>query len=274
MSDEVQAPEAQVDPLDSVEIPEQTEGQAEPFMRFEAQDGEELSFASQEDAIKHFREGTLRHSDYTRKTQEAAEIRKRAEARERELETQMTGFMSTKAKYDKMDEFIRNRPDVARYITDQMRTPSPTAQADTMRGYADSQTQQVRAELKKLQDEIARDKQAKSYEEQKSKIFSNMGKKYQDFSQDEVMKVMKEIEEYNSLPSEVALENLAEMIYYANKGRGVPQQEKNQFIAEKLQKATVPMGGGIKPNVAKGNIGGDMDEVAHNLKKELGLVPS
>jgi len=275
MPEEVQAPEPPVgSPIDSVVIPDQVAGQAEPqsFMSIPMDNGEDLNFANQDEAIKYVKEGTLRHSDYTRKTQEAAGIRKQAEARAAEIESQMTSFMTVKDRYDKIDAFMKSRPDVKQYITSQMRNPSPGAQNDSLREYADTQTNEIKSELEKFRDEVNAERQARDYETQKEKAFSTMEAKYPDFKRDTILKAMEDIEGYQSLPTDMALSNLAELIYYANKGRGLPAQEKEQKIVEKLSRATKPMNAGVTPTeVSVGEVGGDFDEIAAQLKTGLGI---
>lgn len=259
--------------IEEVEVPldQPIEGQAEqslePFLEVDL-DGEKLTFSDKDQALKHLREGTLRHSDYTRKTQEVAEQRKQVEAKEKEIESQLSHFLQMKGQYDKIDNFMKQRPDVRDYILSQMRNPDPRRQMDSVKEYADEKTKTLEEEIKSLREKYEADEQAKTYERQREEVFSELSSKYEDFDKKGITNMLAEIESYQSLPPKEAMRNFAEILYYARKGKESPvQREERQARA-----VSRPMQSSVKPIEAKGSLSGDMDEIAFKLKKDAGLA--
>lgn len=253
--------------IDDVQVdqPEETAEQA-PFLEVDLGD-EKLSFNSQDEIAKHVREGTLRQSDYTKKTQEVAEQRKAMEEKERQLEQQLSAFLEQKGQYDKIDGFFKKRPDVRDYILQNMRQPDPHKQADYLKKYAEEQTTSVKKELDELKQQIEAEKRAKQYEQQRKEVFGELSGQFEDFNEEAISKQLEEIQGYQSLPEKEALRNFAQVLYYASKGRTSPIEQE-----EKQARRVAPMKPGVKPVEAKSSYSGDMDEIAFKLKKEAGLA--
>jgi hypothetical protein len=75
------------------------------FLEYAWEDGTKESFQTKEDALRYFREGTLRHRDYTKKTQEVAKQREAQTKREKELEQTAQEILARKAKIDPLDAY-------------------------------------------------------------------------------------------------------------------------------------------------------------------------
>jgi hypothetical protein len=270
------SPEGQAAPVEGQSISDPTpetapQGQVESFLSFSA-NGQDFDFKTRDEAQKHYVDGTLRHSDYTKKTQALAEERKAFQQREKDLESQMSTFMQTKAEYDKYSQFLQSRPDVLARIKSEMQ--SPRLNMDNVDARVSEQTKAIQEEMKALKEKMEAEEQARASEANRQSAYKNLGGKYEDFDQEAINQMIAEIEGFSSLPPEQAMQNFAEILYYAQKGRSTPEQ-----IAERMQRAqaakatkTVPMG----PNTKQGLTAGasqatDFDEIAAIAKKEMGV---
>lgn len=270
MSDEIKAPEATGLPTTPANL---GQGSTPPAMQdkadhfFEHQfdgDKEPTRWKTKEELAKYLREGTLRHRDYTKKTQSHSEERKAFEKQKSDYDSQMRDFMGLKTRYDQIDQFLRQRPDVQERIVREMRGTSPPAKTDETESKVMKEVQAIKAELER------RDRE-KQNEEYRSKVFEKMGSKYQDFNKDEIMELMQEVEGFQSLPPENAMESFAELLYHAKKGRQNPAQIEERIVnnLQKKAQSTTPMPGGLNGRGAKGNFEGSIDDVAAQLKRSM-----
>jgi hypothetical protein len=183
---------------------------------WKSDDGEEHVFKSRDELNRFIRDGTLRHKDYTKKTQEAAELRKQAETRQKELENQAAEIRRIEGQWKPVDEWLKSRPDVARYIQQNMRNPSPDTMVEQNRGYVDEQT----AALKKELEELKSWKDQQSQEVAFEKNLNSLKEQYPDLDEDSIRSIYKEMDEAPESDSE---RKLLEMFYWVAKGRN-PQQ--------------------------------------------------
>ena len=270
MSDQLNAPE-----LPQVETTQADLGQggASPVMDkaqehfFEHQfdgDKEPTRWKSKEELAKYLREGTLRHRDYTKKTQSHSEERKAFEKQRMSYDEQMKDFMGLRTRYDGIDQFLRQRPDVYQRIVQEMRGTRPPQQTNESES-------KVMKELEALKQQIEQKERERTNEQYRNQVFEKMGSKYQDFNKDEIMELMSEVEGFQSLPPENAMESFAELLYHARKGRQNPAQIEDRIVNNLQRKAqsTTPMPGGLNGKGQKGDYEGSIDQVAAKLKRSL-----
>jgi len=247
------------------------QGQVESFMSFSA-NGQDHDFKTRDEAEKYYTDSTLRHDDYTKKTQVLADKTRAHEQREKDLESQLSSFMTMKSEYDKYSQFLQQRPDVLARIKSEMK--DPRLNMDHVEQRVIEQNKGIQEEFKALKDKMEADEQARSSEANRQSAYKNLGGKYQDFDQESINQMIAEIESFSSLPPEQAMQNFAEILYHAQKGRSTPEQ-----IAERMQRAetknhskTVPMGPNTKQGVTAGaSQATDFDEIAAIAKKEMGV---
>lgn len=236
-------------------------------------DDEPTVFKTQDELNKFIREGALRHSDYTRKTQDLSEQRKSVEERNKQLEQQMTAFMDMKSKYDRIGEFLEKRPDIVRRIESEMRSPNPRDLQQDLRGYTDNRTNEVKSEFERLKKDIEEERKSREIEKMRNNVFETLQENFEDFDRESVEKMLQEIEEYQSLPGDQAFRNFAELLHHAKRGResSSKAEEKAFNSFQRKQSAKKPMPGGAKPQAVPGEFEGDFDAIAAAAKKAEGL---
>lgn len=278
MADEVKAPD--VAPVSQIETTPAQYGQGEtpPVTEqdkadyfFEQQfdgDKEPTRFRSKDELAKYLREGTLRHRDYTKKTQSHAEERKAFEKQRTDFEQQMQAFMGTKTTYDQFDQFLRSRPDVKERIVREMKGTSPPS--DTLKKQIMEEIQKDISQKYVPREDLERMERERMNEEYRNQVFESLGKRYQDFNKEDIMAAMEEVEGFQSLPPLQAMENFAELLYNARKGRQNPAKIEERIMNNLQKKAqtTTPMPGGLNGKGQKGGYTGSFDDIAAKLKAE------
>jgi len=227
-------------------------------------DREPTRWKSKDELAKYLKEGTLRHREYTKKHMEFSEQQKSFEKQRADHETQLKDFMTLRTRYDGFDQFFKQRPDVLKRIVNEMRGQGQGSQEDVR-----SEMTRMITDLKKEMEDKEAQRQAEYQNEQyRKEIFESMGKKYDDFDQEEILSLMQEVEGFQSLPPKAAMEAFADLLYHSSKGRLTPAQIE-EGMAKRLQKkqsAVAPMpGGGAAPR-GNGKISGSHNEIAAALK--------
>ena len=92
-----------------------------PHFEYEWEDGTKDSYANEEDFRKAWREGRLRHKDYTKKTQELAKQREAFGKQQRDLETLAGEAKKLHGQWEPVDKWLNQKPDVRDYILKNMR---------------------------------------------------------------------------------------------------------------------------------------------------------
>lgn len=196
----------------------------EPFYTYKGASGEE-SYASREDLDKAMRENFLRQSDYTRKTQEVAKLRKQHEEERKRFEEEQKAFQQSRSRYDEWDRLLKSRPDVYRQLEQLAGAPpDPSVAYERSTQYADEKTRELAERIEAME---------KQYEEEKSRremdeIFGKLGKEYEDFDQTAVLEMLETLKDGQTEP-------LIRALYLANKGRANPLDTEKKVV-EKLQK--------------------------------------
>jgi len=238
-----------------------------PYFEYEWEDGKKDSFASVEDLKRSYREGVLRHRDYTKKTQELAEQRKTHETERKALEATAVQVRAMESQWRPVDEFLKNRQDVYQYIQSQMRQPGPDIMARQTQNLVENKTKGIEDKLKAFEEW----KEEQDLERQKRSLFDQFKKTYDDFDEDAISE---ELRKANETPEEDSLRSLVEMIYFARKGRETPIEIEKR-IAEtssgKSQKRP-PVPPGKAPKEGPTTVPRTFTEAAELYKKKHGAA--
>ncbi|MFA5262021.1 MAG: hypothetical protein WC450_12430, partial [Candidatus Omnitrophota bacterium] len=230
MSDQIPAPEVPV--TDTTKGPGETapvQDTAEQYF-YETQfdgDKEPTRFKSKDELDRFVKTGTMRHQDYFKKYDAFKKEREDFTKQQTEFNTRKQTDEQLMMKYHQMDNFLKQRPDVYQRILKEMNGTS-APQANELESKVMKEVEAIKEELDR------RDKEAKN-EQYRNQVFEKMGTKYQDFNKDEIMELMQEVEGFQSLPPEAAMESFAELLYHARKGRQTPAQIE-QRLTTNLQK--------------------------------------
>jgi hypothetical protein len=182
------------------------------FFSYKHDDGEELKFKSPDDLKKYIREGTLRHKDYTKKTQEAAELRKQIDSQREKIETQAQMAARMENKWKPVDDWLLKRPDVVEYIRKNMGQESPQAILEQSRSAFDENLSPIKSELEQLKAwKEEQESQAKF-----SKTMSAIKEQYPDLDEDAVKEMYRALDE---APEGDEIRSLLEVLHFASKGK-------------------------------------------------------
>jgi hypothetical protein len=225
-----------------------------PFFEYEWEEGNSAGkppgkevFKNKEELAKRFREGTLFHAGFYKKSEELAKHRKELDAERKQMEATAAQIRHMEAQHKPVDSFLKSRPDVYNYILSQMRSPSQDTVAKQAEGLVTEKTKAIEEKLKKFEDW----QQEQDLERQRQSIFGQFKKEHEDFDEDAIKQ---ELQRANEVPEEDSLRSLVEMIYYARKGRETPAQIEQRIVesgAVKAQKKPpVPPGRAVKEGSA------------------------
>lgn len=255
MSDAMGGPVESIPDEGKVDVGQAAEGQVdttpdEPF--FSVKDGEkEVVFKTKDELQKAWRDSYMRRSDYTRKTQEAAALRKQLEQRQKEIEEKAKEF-------EKYDKFVQTRPDLYRRLQQELsRPPGGDVAYERSTKYVDEKTAELERKLKEFEDW----KEAQEREREKQEVVSKLREQYEDFDPESIEAYMADIQEGG-------LSSVYEAFYHALKGKENPIKTE-QRIAEsfkKKQKAAVPGGGKAPPQSSAAR---SLDEARNLAYSEL-----
>ena len=224
------------DHQDGLEGQDLSQEQAEPFFRFNDPNGNEIAFKSQEELASELQRSYLQQSDYTRKTQDVAEQRKRIEAQEAELKDVMKRLESKQSEFEKYDRFVSERPDLYQYLQQQMNRPAdPNVAYDRAVKYADEKTGEVGSKL----EELMQWKQERELDDERRNALAQLKQRYGDFDENEINSRLQAM-------ADGGLQAVLETALMAQRGSvGPVEMEKRaaDSVKEK-QRARVVSGGG------------------------------
>lgn len=203
--------------------------QAEPFFRYKHDDGEEMIFNNQDELSKTFREGLLRHRDYTKKTQELAEQRKAFESEQQQKQAEWAQFLEMKQKYDKYDQFLRQNPQIAQELQRRMSGAQGQGRVPPELQQQIEELKQWKEEREKRDQEMQNREQRRAAQEKAHELLSG---RYPDYDRKAVEEMIAQLEQTPPGDEELAY---LELLHLAAKGRRTPAELEEQ-MAERLQK--------------------------------------
>lgn len=252
-------------PVDSGQgAPAPVTGQAasqasEPFYSYKGVKGDEV-YSTREELDKAMRENFMRQSDYTRKTQEAANFKKQLEEQRKKFEEEQKTFVQSRQKYDQWDQLLRTRPDVYQQLERLAGSPpDPSAVFDRSKQYADEKTNELMQRLEAIEKEREEERTQRELDE----IFAKKQSEYEDFDKDGVMEMLELLKDGNTEP-------LVDVLHWARKGRLSPMETEKKVV-EKLQKKA---DAGLVPGKSAAPKGkpqfSSIDEAAQAAQRALG----
>lgn len=200
------------------------------FYSYESDDGNKTDFKDTKELNEYIRSGTLRHGDYTRKTQEVASQRKALEADRAKYDAEFTTFLQQRQEQQKVEEMLKTLP--------------PEVYERLKQGIKSQLRQQ---ELKDprvdqlLKENEAKQKQAEE-DSMRTAAIDSLSRSYPDFNKDSVMEAIKQLEEI--APGD-HMRAFMELLHFAGKGRTSPAQIEQATVEalKKKQAVTTPMSG-------------------------------
>ncbi len=258
MSDPIVAPAAPSGQSQAPVQPSPGTAVTTPFFEYEWEEGNKAGkngkevFKTKEELSKAYREGVLRHADYTQKTQGLAKEKEAVQKRDKELAAMAEELVRRKGEIDPLSQFLDSRPDIKDYIVKNMRQPSQSANAEVIKKMIEEQT-------KPLQEKLSEAEKFRKDQEQavkREQIFSHLGTQYKDFNREAIEKRLKELDE---VPEGEEDRSFLEMLYWAEKGRNptaspveIEKKITDSLAVKKLKQSPVPQARSV--NVGPDNL--------------------
>lgn len=234
-----------------VEAPSEGQGEeVSPFFEYEHDDGEVMRFQSPDELKSHFRDGLLRHSDYTRKTQELAEQRKQFEEERKRHEAERTASLTAYSTWSKIDERYKKDPVFRQALQNAMRQGRGGNQ--NLEAMLQQRISPMQKELEQFKKQRQEEERRRKEAEEEEKAFSLLEKSYEDFDRESIRK---EVQRLQQLPPGDSTRALYELLYHSMKGRVTPAQMEKQIAERQRRNSSVkpPMSSSnAKPKTQKG----------------------
>jgi len=208
-----------------------------PFFTWEDEAGKKHEFHTPEDLKKAYGKGWLLQSDYTRKTQSLAKEREQMQAMQKRIQE----LDQRHASYDK---FLKENPHIFRMLKE---AKEKGTTGDVAVEKSQALIQEMKEELQKQIDEVKEWKAQKEFTAHRDTIYDGLKQRFPDFSRERIQTVMNDID-----PTDIG--SLAELLYYADKGRSLSSADQRARMAEsqsRKQQARVMPGGGAATVVQK-----------------------
>ena len=210
----------------------------EPFYSYESDDGEKTAFKDTKELSEYIRSSTLRHSDYTRKTQEVAKQRELNETNQAKYDAEYTTFLTQKQEHDKLEEQLKALPAEVYSRLKQGISNQPRHQA------RDPEVEKMLKDYETDKKDRQEEKRLSEENTMRDKAFEVLAKKYNDFDKESIMKKVQELEQ--TAPGD-SMRQFMELMYFAGKGQTSPA-ELERTLAEGLKRKSeisTPMGGTV-----------------------------
>lgn len=191
---------------------------------------EPTTFKSKEDLDKFLRDSSMRHSDYTRKTQELSRQRKEFEEKSVGLDKTLGSY----ARYNEIDAWLKTEKGqkAMQMIEKEMTQPSNQAQVEEFRSYADQRYSELEERLKSYEQAQAQREQ----EAMRDSILEKMGSKYDDLDKSVILDRIKSLSES---PDDASMEDFMDLVYWAEKGRASTAQLEQRMTENQKKKQSI-----------------------------------
>lgn len=208
--------------------PQQTETQNEsPFFSYEDENGK-AEFRTPEELRTAWRQGTLRHSDYTKKTTALAEERKKFDQEREQFSQQYQELLGHKKRYDTIDNFLKKNKNIADQLYREAARYGVRLPVD-QREDKPSEDKGLPPEMK----ELLEWKKQTDEREQRERIYSVLEQSLPGFEREQVMR---EFQALNEAPEEDIPLAMAELVHFAVLGKrvsaqgGLPRQQQKTVV--------------------------------------------
>jgi hypothetical protein len=218
-------------------------------------------YATKEELDRAMQDSFMMRGDYTRKTQQLAEDRKRIEQIERDLKIREENAKRLESEYKQYNDFIKTRPDVYRALSQQLQQGvNPSDFKEQMKEEWQKEYGMDINEFK----EFVRDYKAN---QAKEAAFKSLSEKYGDkFNSDEVTKAVDELYDGD-------MSTLYELAHHAVLGRSATQDVLTTDQPSGATRAdTMPSGGGVATVPTPETEPHTTDEALQMANAELGIT--
>ena len=230
-SDVVSAPEGQ-----AASAP--VTGQAtQVFHEYEWEPGKKEVWRTKDELNQWLRQSGMRHSDYTRKTQQVAEARKLADDQRRSYESKERTFNESYSKIMTMDKFLKENPQVAERIAADMKGTRGNSDLERLLGERMKPIEEKLSEYEKEKERMADEKA-------RNEAYESVAKRYPDFNRANIDDALRRLEE---VPEQLRQEYAIELLHLAEKGRLTPGaiERKQAMVSNKPRSSTPTSAVGI-----------------------------
>lgn len=241
--------------------PEETGQAEEPLLEYHFEGDDEPTRFQSADELKSFiRDGTLRHSDYTKKTQSVADERKKLESERDRFNNEYNEFLQSRGQIQKYNEFLNKNPQLKQQLSRMVAQPQ---------GGQDPRVDELKEQFESLQKERDSEKKRQESDQAREKAFEALGKRFPDFNRKEVEALLGE---FQQMPPGGEAEKMAELLHYANRGKKTPAQIEQEVASreEKAQGAHAPMTPGKQPGGGKKKEFSSIEEARAAAEKSYG----
>lgn len=218
--------------------------QSAPYFEFTPPGGKPEVYATRDDLSKAYKESYLRQSDYTRKSQEVAKQRQEHEKASKEFQEQQKAFLQTKQKYDKWDEMLKSRPQVARQLMQLGQAPAAPGEVfERAQSYADEKYKALEEKLSAIEKE----REAERFQRELDGAMTNLSGEFKDFDRDAVTGLLNEVSNGDT-------STLLRHLYFAHKGSQRPVEAEKKVldgIEKKRQAGILPSSKASPPSNGK-----------------------
>lgn len=225
---------------------------------------EDMTFATPDDVNKYLKESTLRQDDYTRKTQSLADMRRQFENERMEFNRGRSDYEKNIEKYKQLDDIMKSNPEAAREM---VRLVSGTPQGDDLKEVVKAYLEE--SGIAQRLNEVEKERKREQADRERDEWFEKLEQQYDDFDRKSVQETYDRLFDENS-----SMGDFMELLYYANKGKGINPEEIKSDLLSKLQsnrRASVPDNKGAsatKDGKSTGDL--DIDELREMHKAKLG----
>jgi len=250
-------PEGQPEPIvdNTPSVPAVSDPTAEPFFVYD-RGKEPQTFNTKEDMADAFHNGTLRHSDYTKKTQATAKEWEKINSAQAKYDAEYTSFLTEREKQKKISDWLNALPPAKRQ---ELENGFRGDRAVSDPAYREMSEKLTALEEDKKREKKERDDNEKLQKRRTSEATANdfLLKRYPDY---DAKQIDEALNKFREIPESEQMTGLRELLYFSGKGRGSkvltpPHQGGNAF--------------GNLPT-PKGQFK-SLDEAAEKAKKDLGV---
>lgn len=215
------------------EIAIKTTPEVAPFHTWTDRDGKETVFKTPDELNDYIGQGTLRHSDYTQKTQKIAELRKTFEQQQKDHAADKRTLEETYSETRRLDKMLKENPRMFARLQKEQELLGTEGNTDV--------EQLIAKAIQPLTDELSgykKETAERTQEKAMSSAYDIVAGKHTDFDRSTVDTA---IQRLNEMPEAMRLEAMVEMVYLAERGRMTPGEiERKLAMAPKKPKAVTP----------------------------------
>lgn len=234
-------------------------GTASPFFEYDFGDGDKRVFNKPAELADYLKDSSLRRKDYQQKLAAISGRGERLSKREREIENRAREWEEKIATHEKFDKFLRANPQVAQRIAAEMRGTGKNNSA------IESLLEEKLKPLNEWKESIEQQRKREETERNRRESINRVKSRFPDWDDEAFSKEMNRLQ---GIPEQALPETMAELLYYAIKGKRNPAGEQ-QTAATKRQ---ISRPGQTPPTTRVGSSGKDVTQMSRKEKDEAAIA--